>query len=213
MTAETYRDLFGADCEYSTAYILTDGDAYALGAALSSNSRVASVTVSEALQDIVDNTMKSLDYIVGLVVVCACALALVVLFNLCNISITERVREIATVKVLGFYHRETLNYVFREILLLTFCGALVGLPAGWALHPVHHAEYPHQPRLVPHPRHAAELCAGLRRHAAAGRGRVPVSHPQDRPHLHGRIPQIHRVRKTALPETIRQRGTDCQKPA
>ncbi len=78
--------------------------------------------------------MKSLDYIVGLVVVCACALALVVLFNLCNISITERVREIATVKVLGFYHRETLNYVFREILLLTFCGALVGLPAGWALH-------------------------------------------------------------------------------
>lgn len=73
--------------------------------------------------------MKSLDYIVGLVVVCACALALVVLFNLCNISITERVREIATVKVLGFYHRETLNYVFREILLLTFCGALVGLPA------------------------------------------------------------------------------------
>ena len=43
--------------------------------------------------------MKSLDYIVGLVVVCACALALVVLFNLCNISITERVREIATVKV------------------------------------------------------------------------------------------------------------------
>lgn len=96
--------------------------------------RVASVTVSEALQDIVDNTMKSLDYIVGLVVVCACALALVVLFNLCNISITERVREIATVKVLGFYHRETLNYVFREILLLTFCGALVGLPAGWALH-------------------------------------------------------------------------------
>ena len=134
MTAETYKDLFGADCEYSTAYILTDGDAYALGAALASNSRVASVTVSEALQDIVDNTMKSLDYIVGLVVVCACALALVVLFNLCNISITERVREIATVKVLGFYHRETLNYVFREILLLTFCGALVGLPAGWALH-------------------------------------------------------------------------------
>ena len=113
---------------------VTDGDAYALGAALASNSRVASVTVSEALQDIVDNTMKSLDYIVGLVVVCACALALVVLFNLCNISITERVREIATVKVLGFYHRETLNYVFREILLLTFCGALVGLPAGWALH-------------------------------------------------------------------------------
>lgn len=78
--------------------------------------------------------MKSLDYIVGLVVACACALAMVVLFNLCNISITERVREIATIKVLGFYHRETLFYVFREILILATCGAVVGLPGGWWLH-------------------------------------------------------------------------------
>ena len=78
--------------------------------------------------------MKSLDYIVGLVIGSACALALVVLFNLCNISITERVREIATVKVLGFYAAETRLYVFREVLMLSLLGAVVGLPCGWALH-------------------------------------------------------------------------------
>ena len=77
--------------------------------------------------------MKSMDYIVALVICSACALALVVLFNLCNISITERVREIATVKVLGFYRGETRLYVFREVFLLTFLGAAVGLPVFFLL--------------------------------------------------------------------------------
>ena len=95
---------------------------------------VSSVTVTEDFRNRIDNMMKSLDYIVGLVIGSACALALVVLFNLCNISITERIREIATVKVLGFYRRETRFYVFREILMLSVLGALVGLPAGWPLH-------------------------------------------------------------------------------
>ena len=78
--------------------------------------------------------MQSLDYIVVVVILAACALAFIVLYNLSNISITERVREIATVKVLGFYPRETQSYVFREILLLTIAGALVGLPCGKLLH-------------------------------------------------------------------------------
>ena len=134
VTAETYESLFGEDCEYATAFVQSDGDPYALGARLSDASRVAAVTVTDALREMVDNTMKSLDAIVALVVISACALALVVLFNLCNISITERIREIATVKVLGFYTSETLTYVFREIILLTVLGALVGIPAGKALH-------------------------------------------------------------------------------
>lgn len=134
VTAETYESLFGEDCEYATAFVQSDGDPYALGAKLSDASRVAAVTVTDALREMVGNTMKSLDAIVALVVISACALALVVLFNLCNISITERIREIATVKVLGFYTSETLTYVFREIILLTVLGALVGIPAGKALH-------------------------------------------------------------------------------
>lgn len=134
VSSETYTELFGKECSDSTAYVLTDGDPYALGAKLTEASRVGTVTVSEALREMVNNTMTSLNYIIALVVGCACALALVVLFNLCNISITERVREIATVKVLGFYRHETMLYVFREILILTMLGAAVGLPFGKLLH-------------------------------------------------------------------------------
>lgn len=134
MTAETYERIFGESCTYKTAYLLTQDDAYALGASIADNPRVANVSVVDSLRELVRDMMKSLDYIVGLVIGSACALALVVLFNLCNISITERIREIATVKVLGFYRRETRFYVFREILMLSVLGALVGLPAGWALH-------------------------------------------------------------------------------
>ncbi len=134
MTAQTYEQLFGETCTFQTAYLLTDGDAYALGASVAENSRVGNVTVVDSMRSLVHNMMKSMDYIVGLVIGSACALALVVLFNLCNISITERVREIATVKVLGFYASETRFYVFREVVMLTFLGALVGLPCGFALH-------------------------------------------------------------------------------
>ena len=134
MTGQTYERLFGTSCQYKTAYLTTDGDSYALGAEVADHPRVANVTVVASLRSLVRNMMKSMDYIVALVIGSACALALVVLFNLCNISITERVREIATVKVLGFYRSETRFYVFREVMMLTFLGAVVGLPCGWALH-------------------------------------------------------------------------------
>ena len=69
-----------------------------------------------------------------MVIVCAGALAFIVLYNLTNISIIERLREIATLKVLGFYDRETGSYVFRENIILTLIGILVGFPMGIALH-------------------------------------------------------------------------------
>jgi putative ABC transport system permease protein len=68
------------------------------------------------------------------VLVCAGALAFIVLYNLTNISITERIREIATLKVLGFYANESAAYVFRENMVLTGLSALVGLPMGILLH-------------------------------------------------------------------------------
>ena len=69
-----------------------------------------------------------------LVILSAAALAFVVLYNLTNINITERIREIATIKVLGFYDREVSSYVFRENILLTLMGGAVGLVAGIWLH-------------------------------------------------------------------------------
>lgn len=78
--------------------------------------------------------MDSLDAIVILLIVCAGGLAFVVLYNLANINITERVREIATIKVLGFYDGETSAYIYRENLISTIVGIIVGLAAGKILH-------------------------------------------------------------------------------
>ena len=129
---ETYEDFFGEAYEINTLYInvAEDGDSYQLGADISQLDGVLSVTVVEEVKNMISNTMKMLDMVVWLVIGCAGALAFIVLFNLSNINITERVREIATIKVLGFYQNETSAYVFRENLVLTIMGIIVGLPLG-----------------------------------------------------------------------------------
>ena len=81
-----------------------------------------------------EDSMRSMDVMIALVVACSAALAFITLFNLTNINIMERVREIATVKVLGFYPRETAAYVLRENLLLSVLGAALGLLLGKGLH-------------------------------------------------------------------------------
>ena len=78
--------------------------------------------------------MENLNYVVILIIVCAAALAFVVLYNLTNINITERIREIATIKVLGFYDEEVSSYVFRENIILSILGAGTGLLLGKWLH-------------------------------------------------------------------------------
>ena len=78
--------------------------------------------------------MESINFVVALIIGCAAALAFIVLFNLGNINISERVREIATLKVLGFYPRETGAYVFRENMILSLMGICAGIPLGILLH-------------------------------------------------------------------------------
>ena len=80
------------------------------------------------------NMMESLNLVVLAVIMSAAGLAFIVLYNLTNINITERLREIATIKVLGFYPGETAQYVFRENVLLTFLGMIAGLFLGVLLH-------------------------------------------------------------------------------
>ena len=79
-------------------------------------------------------SMKSLDVVVWIIIGAAAALAFLVLFNLTNINVTERVRELATLKVLGFYDGETASYVYRENIILTLMGAALGLLGGKWLH-------------------------------------------------------------------------------
>ncbi len=88
------------------------------------------VAVGSVIKDRIGSLMDNLIYIVILTIVCAAALAFIVIYNLININITERLREIATVKVLGFYPGEAAVYVLRENLLLTILGALLGIPLG-----------------------------------------------------------------------------------
>ena len=136
MTGETYSQAFGKDYEPETLFLRLNPDADAHEAAVQAAAcaPVLSVTVVKDFKQTVDNMMQSLNYVVALVLACAAGLAFIVLFNLGNINISERVREIATLKVLGFHSRETGAYVFRENLLLSVMGMIPGLPLGKLLH-------------------------------------------------------------------------------
>jgi putative ABC transport system permease protein len=91
------------------------------------------ITISEDFANMVGNMMDALDLVVIVVVVCAGLLAVTVLYNLTNININERIREIATIKVLGFNAKETGLYVFKESLSLTVIGSVLGLGLGYLL--------------------------------------------------------------------------------
>ena len=136
LTQTTWQDVFGEAPGYEAAWVnyQTDEDAQAASAALAGAKNVAAVTLSRDFRSRVATMMQSLQYIVLVVVLGAAALAFIVLYNLTNINITEREREIATIKVLGFYDGETNRYVFRENIILTVLGALLGLPMGTLLH-------------------------------------------------------------------------------
>jgi len=103
-------------------------------AAISKNSHVMQLLRFDVLKVRLSKMMGSLDYIVLIVIICAAGLAFIVLYNLTNINITERIREIATIKVLGFFRRETSAYVLRENLALTAMGIAAGSVAGVFLH-------------------------------------------------------------------------------
>ncbi len=105
-------------------------DAHRLGAAISELPDVMNVSVSEDMAGMVRNMMEALDLVVIVIVFCAGLLAVTVLYNLTNININERVREIATIKVLGFNASETSAYVFKENMTLTVVGSLLGLVLG-----------------------------------------------------------------------------------
>lgn len=133
---DTYAGALGEKPEYLTLWLhQREGiDPYADGALLSDWEEVSQVTVNEASREQVRRMLERLDLLVVVIVLCAGALAFIVLYNLTNINITERIREIATIKVLGFYRNETASYVFREIYMLAVLGSAAGLLMGKGLH-------------------------------------------------------------------------------
>ena len=129
---ETVEEQWGAPPEQQMALVkVRDGmDVHSAGAILTGLDNVMNVSVSEDMAGMVRNMMAALDLVVVTIVVCAALLAAIVLYNLTNINITERIREIATIKVLGFRAGETAAYVFKENLTLSVMGTILGLGLG-----------------------------------------------------------------------------------
>ena len=138
MSPDTYAQAFGAQPEWNSILsILADDSQQArdgVSQKLLDMDEVASLTFTADMMNQVLNMLNSINAVVVMIVVCAAVLALVVLYNLTNINVAERVKEIATIKVLGFYDREVSAYVMRETVALTVIGALFGLVLGIALH-------------------------------------------------------------------------------
>lgn len=135
LNAGTYEKALG-DLSYKNLYVdlAEEADVHAAGAALMKADNVTAVSVNADMLTRFSSMMGSMDYIVFVIIACAAALAFIVLYNLNNINITERIREIATIKVLGFYRNETSSYVFRENMVLTAMGCGLGLILGKLLH-------------------------------------------------------------------------------
>ena len=147
MSLDTYEKAFGRKADIKSALVRmepaeSDSEAAALSdteirdAATSAANyeNTAAVSVTLDVRESVAKMMESLDMVVYVVILSAALLAFIVLYNLTNINITERVREIATIKVLGFNQLEVSQYVFRENLFLTAIAAVVGIPLGrWLL--------------------------------------------------------------------------------
>ena len=138
MSAATYEAGFGKAPAYNAILSILADDSESAQDAISTDlldmDKVASLSFTQDNIVQVLNMLNSIDAVVVLIIICAAGLAFVVLYNLSSINVAERVKEIATIKVLGFYDREVNAYVNRESVLLTLIGTLFGLAGGIALH-------------------------------------------------------------------------------
>lgn len=138
-TPAYYEEVFGEEPEYNSIFFAVD-DSYSkkeledAGKEILEEDEVLSVSYMHDIEKQLNDMLKSLNLVIVVLIISAGMLAFVVLYNLNNINITERQRELATLKVLGFYDPEVAAYVYRENILLTFIGAAVGVVFGKFLH-------------------------------------------------------------------------------
>ncbi len=139
MTPAYYKKVFGNAPEFNCILFEAD-DSYSqaqvedAGRKIIDRDEVLSISYVHDIQEQLDDMLSSLNLVIIVLIISAGMLAFVVLYNLNTINITERQRELATLKVLGFYDGEVAQYVFRENILLTFIGAAVGVVLGKILH-------------------------------------------------------------------------------
>ncbi|MGL5330426.1 MAG: FtsX-like permease family protein [Peptostreptococcaceae bacterium] len=135
---EYYKKIFGRNIDYNRVVgVLNDTEASAeesISKSLMENNIVKGVSFNTAIKNNFSDTIENLKYVVLIMIISAGSLAFVVLYNLTNVNISERIREIATIKVLGFYDKEVSSYIYRENIILTIIGTFVGLGLGKMLH-------------------------------------------------------------------------------
>ncbi len=138
MSSDFYTEKFMEEIEYNQLLLKTERlnteTKEALGAEMLKLDGVKAVSFVVDLENTVNNMMNSLNLVIWVLIISAGLLAFVVLYNLNNINIIERRRELATIKVLGFYDGELAAYVYRENILLTVFGIIVGIFMGLILH-------------------------------------------------------------------------------
>ena len=138
ITGETYEKLFGEEPDYDAIYLkyedVSEENESRIGEALLAESACESISFTTDMQDTIDEMLKTLNLVIWVLIIAAGMLAFVVLYNLNNINITERKRELATLKVLGFRDSEVAMYVYRENIWLTLIGIVLGCFAGNILH-------------------------------------------------------------------------------
>lgn len=138
MNEATYEQAFGRTYRPSGLFLISESDAvssdYDIARELTVTGDFSNMGVVDQSRQSFSSTMERMNVIVVLLIGCAAALSFIVLFNLNNINITERIREIATIEVLGFTQGETGAYFFRENFILVFMGYIFGIPLGILLH-------------------------------------------------------------------------------
>ncbi|NLW39858.1 MAG: FtsX-like permease family protein [Tissierellia bacterium] len=138
LSKEYYEEIFQEHIKYNEAIgkikEKTEEFQDRLSKDLLNKEGIDNVSFNTTIMEDFDDTIRSLNYVVLVMVFSAGALAFVVLYNLTNVNISERIREIATIKVLGFYDKEVSAYVYRENTILTILGTLAGLVIGIFLH-------------------------------------------------------------------------------
>ena len=137
MSPKVYEKIYGRDPVYNSIILKSDAsenDLHKIGEKLLKYEGVMNVQYMDGIKKQMNDMLKSLNIVIVVLIVSAGMLAFVVLYNLNNININERKRELATIKVLGFYDMEVAEYVYRENVLLTFIGAALGCVLGNILH-------------------------------------------------------------------------------
>lgn len=139
VTPGCYEQSFGKAMQYNGFMLsfnkeLSDGEQDAIAESILTDGRMYNVSFTGGLYETVLQSLSVINYVVYVLIGASAMLTLVVMLNLTNINITERRRELATLRVLGFYDKEMYEYVFRENIALSIIGSAVGLLLGKVLH-------------------------------------------------------------------------------